>query len=156
VFPGGEFTIAPVEGSAFGTCVFDLSMHHIGRIQTPIALSVENGRITSIDGGKEAKTLRDYLERYGDDNAWCFPAEASIGLNPAAVVRGNQREDKVILGSMHFGLGTNIDVGGTLRSNIHLDGVIREPTLYVDGERKIADGRIEGIAVGYSTEKGVV
>lgn len=145
VFPGGEFTIAPVERSASGTCVFDLSMHHIGRIHTPIALSVSEGRITSIRGGPDAKTLRDYLTEYGDDNAWCFPSEASIGLNRAAVVRGNQREDKVILGSMHFGLGTNIDVGGTLRSNIHLDGVVREPTLYVDGVPKIVEGRLDGI-----------
>jgi 2,5-dihydroxypyridine 5,6-dioxygenase len=42
---------------------------------------------------------------------------------------------------MHFGLGTNIDVGGTIMSNIHMDGVILEPTLYVDGEKRIEHGR---------------
>jgi len=34
----------------------------------------------------------------------------------------------------------NIDVGGTGRSKIHLDGVILDPTLYVDGHRRIQDG----------------
>jgi 2,5-dihydroxypyridine 5,6-dioxygenase len=56
-------------------------------------------------------------------------------------VRGIQREDKNIYGAMHFGLGTNIDVGGSIRSRIHMDGVILEPTLYVDGEVRIDDGR---------------
>lgn len=140
VFPGGEFTIAPIEGSGNGTCVIDLSMHHLGRLYSPVKLTVADGRIVEIACGVEAKILRDYLDEYGDENALCFPAEASIGLNRAAVVRGTQREDKVIFGSMHFGLGTNVDVGGTLRSNVHLDGVILEPTLYVDGETRIVDG----------------
>jgi 2,5-dihydroxypyridine 5,6-dioxygenase len=30
-----------------------------------------------------------------------------------------------------------IDVGGTIISNIHMDGVIPEPTLHVDGEKRI-------------------
>jgi 2,5-dihydroxypyridine 5,6-dioxygenase len=69
------------------------------------------------------------------------PAEASVGVNRKALVRGVQREDKNIFGSMHFGLGTNIDVGGTIHSVIHMDGVILEPTLYVDGELRIDGGR---------------
>jgi leucyl aminopeptidase (aminopeptidase T) len=141
VFPGGEFTIAPIEGSGNGKCFIDLSMHHLGRLYSPVELNVVDGRIVSIEGGVEARVLREYIRTYGDENAWCFPAEASIGLNRNAVVRGNQREDKVILGSMHFGLGTNIDVGGTLRSKMHLDGVILEPTLYVDDEMRIENGR---------------
>jgi leucyl aminopeptidase (aminopeptidase T) len=42
---------------------------------------------------------------------------------------------------MHFGLGTNIDVGGSVKSKIHMDGVILEPTLYVDGSLRIEHGR---------------
>ena len=68
------------------------------------------------------------------------PAEASVGVNAKAVVRGIQREDKNIMGTMHFGLGTNVDVGGSIRSNIHMDGVILHPTLYVDGVKKIENG----------------
>jgi len=141
VFPGGEFNIPPVEGTANGTCVIDLTMHHIGRVHEPIALAVKEGRIVSIDGGADAKTLRDYLEQYGDENAYMFPTEASVGLNPRCIIRGCQREDKNILGSMHFGLGTNIDVGGKVLSNVHMDGVILEPTVYVDGMEKIRAGK---------------
>lgn len=141
LFPTGEFNVAPVEGSANGKLVIDLTMHHIGRLQSPIELTVENGRVVRIEGGADARILRDYLETYGDENAYMCPAEASVGVNAKAVVRGIQREDKNIMGSMHFGLGTNIDVGGSVKSKIHMDGVILEPTLFVDGIKKIDNGR---------------
>jgi leucyl aminopeptidase (aminopeptidase T) len=142
LFPTGEFNVAPVEGSANGKLVIDLTMHHLGRLWTPIELIVEQGRVVRIEGGADARILRDYLEAYGDENAYMCPAEASVGVNAKAVVRGIQREDKNIMGTMHFGLGTNIDVGGSVKSKIHMDGVILEPTLYVDGKKKIDNGRI--------------
>jgi leucyl aminopeptidase (aminopeptidase T) len=43
---------------------------------------------------------------------------------------------------LHFGLGTNVDVGGSIKSKIHMDGVILHPTLYVDGVKRIDSGRI--------------
>jgi hypothetical protein len=141
LYPNGEFNIPPVEGTGNGKLVIDLSMHQFGRLKTPIELTIENGRILSIDGGPEAWTLRRYLEKYGDENAYICPAEASVGINSKAVVRGVQREDKNILGSIHFGIGTNIDVGGTIHSRIHMDGVILEPTLYVDGDKRMENGR---------------
>lgn len=150
LFPTGELNVAPIEYTANGKLVFDLTMHHIGRLEDPIELNVKDGRITSIEGGASARVLRDYLAEYGDDNAYMCPAEASVGVNAKAVIRGIQREDKNIYGAMHFGLGTNIDVGGSIRSRIHMDGVILEPTLYVDGEMRMKDGRflrpIEGNA----------
>lgn len=141
LFPTGEFNVAPIEGSAEGKLVIDLTMHHIGRLAEPIELMVEKGRIVRIEGGADARTLRDHLAVYGDDNAYLCPAEASVGINAKAVVRGIQREDKNIYGSMHFGLGTNIDVGGSVKSKIHMDGVILEPTLFVDGVKRIDNGR---------------
>jgi leucyl aminopeptidase (aminopeptidase T) len=69
------------------------------------------------------------------------PAEASVGVNAKAVVRGIQREDKNIWGTLHFGLGTNVDVGGSIKSKIHMDGVILHPTLEVDGVKKIERGK---------------
>jgi 2,5-dihydroxypyridine 5,6-dioxygenase len=141
LFPAGELNIPPVEGSANGRLVIDLTIHHIGRLYSPIELTIRDGRIVEIEGGAEARMLRDHLEQWGDENAYTCPAEASVGINRRAKVRGIQREDKNIFGAMHFGLGTNIDVGGTIRSNIHMDGVILAPTLWVDGEKRIEHGR---------------
>jgi leucyl aminopeptidase (aminopeptidase T) len=141
VYPTGEFNVPPVEGSANGRVVIDLTMHHVGRIYSPIAMDVREGRIACITGGAEAKILRDYIETYGDDNAYFFPTEASIGINKKARITGNQREDKNIYGCMHFGLGTNEDVGGALTSKLHMDGVVLEPTVWVDGQMRIRDGK---------------
>lgn len=140
LFPGGEFNVPPVEGSAEGVFVIDTTMHHLGRLESPIELIVEKGRIRDIRGGADAWRLRRHLAEYGDDNAYMFPTEASVGLNRNAQVRGTQREDKNIFGAMHFGLGTNSDVGGTVHSNLHMDGVILQPTLYVDGVCRIERG----------------
>lgn len=141
LYPTGEFNVAPIEGTANGKLVIDLTMHHLGKLGSPIELTVENGRVVKIDGGADARILRDFLATYGDDNAYMCPAEASVGVNAKAVIRGIQREDKNIMGTMHFGLGTNVDVGGSIMSKIHMDGVILEPTLYVDGVKRIEDGR---------------
>jgi leucyl aminopeptidase (aminopeptidase T) len=140
LYPTGELNVAPVEYSANGKLVIDLTMHSLGRLRDPIELTIEAGRVVSIDGGAEAHALRTYLAEYGDENAYLCPAEASVGVNRKALIRGVQREDKNIFGAMHFGLGTNIDVGGTIHSSIHMDGVILQPTLYVDGEMRIKDG----------------
>lgn len=141
LFPSGEFNVPPIEGSANGVVVIDLTMHHVGRVRQPIVLKVDGGRITAISGGPEARELEAYLAKYGDDNAYMFPTEASVGINRAARVTGIQREDKNIFGSMHFGLGTNIDVGGTVKSCVHMDGVVFAPTVMVDGIERIRDGQ---------------
>jgi leucyl aminopeptidase (aminopeptidase T) len=141
LFPTGEFNVPPVEFSANGTLVFDLTMHNQGRLHDPIELTIEAGRIVAIAGGAEARTLEQYLDEHGDENAYMCPAEASVGINRKARIRGVQREDKNIFGCMHFGLGTNVDVGGSILSAIHMDGVILRPTLYVDGDLRIDNGR---------------
>jgi 2,5-dihydroxypyridine 5,6-dioxygenase len=141
LFPTGEFNVPAVEFTANGRLVIDLTMHHLGRLHNPITLDIVDGRVVDITGGAEARVLRDHLDRWGDENATMCPAEASVGINRKAVVRGNQREDKNIFGSMHFGLGTNADVGGTIHSAIHMDGVVLAPTLVVDGVRTIENGR---------------
>lgn len=140
LFPTGEFNVPPVEGEAEGTFVIDTTMHHLGRVHDPITLVIKEGRITDIRGGTDAWRLREHLRKHGDENAYMFPTEASVGINPKAMIVGSQREDKNILGAMHFGLGTNSDVGGTVESNLHMDGVILQPTLYVDGVKKIERG----------------
>lgn len=141
LFPTGEFNVPPLEGIGEGKFVIDLTMHHLGRVTSPVELIIKEGRIVDIRGGADAKRLRDHLDTYGDENALMFPTEASVGINPKGMIVGSQREDKNILGAMHFGLGTNSDVGGTIESNLHMDGVILQPTLYVDGVMKIERGR---------------
>ena len=49
----GDAEISPDEGTAYGTVVMDGSMTFIGKIRTPIRLTVEQGRVTRVEGGAE-------------------------------------------------------------------------------------------------------
>jgi leucyl aminopeptidase (aminopeptidase T) len=140
-FPDGEASIAPVEGTANGTVVWDTTMHHIGRIKEPIRAEFRDGRLVRLEGGDEAVRLKDYLEEYGDEGARQL-GEIAIGLNPGVVPTGVVRTDKKMYGAVHIALGMNTDVGGNNQSRLHIDGVICKPSVYIDGKGVVEDGMI--------------
>jgi leucyl aminopeptidase (aminopeptidase T) len=142
VFPGGEFNVPPDPSTADGTLVIDTTMHALGRLEQPIEIEIDGGEIVDVRGGYQAREFERLLETYGDEDAYKMPTEFSVGTNPEARVTGVQREDKVMLGCIHVGLGTNADVGGEVESKLHMDGVIARPTLEIDGEVKIDRGNI--------------
>ncbi|PZQ59675.1 MAG: hypothetical protein DI544_11155 [Sphingomonas taxi] len=141
-FPDGESHVCPVEGTGNGTVVFDLTAHNVGRIETPLRLTIENGLVTRIDGGREAETWRAMLERFADPNNYNCPAEISIGLNPRVTPTGSMRSDKKMYGTSHIGMGDTIALGGTCHARLRLEGVIRYPEIAVDGQVLTSGGRI--------------
>ena len=48
------------------------------------------------------------------------------------------REDKKLYGAVHIATGN----GSGLRSNIHVDGIIRRPTIVVDNKTILEGGKI--------------
>ena len=68
-------------------------------------------------------------------------AELGVGTNDCARITGTILEDEKILGTVHVAFGNNASMGGTVKVPFHLDGVIRAPTLVVDGEVLLEDGR---------------
>ena len=141
-FPDGEVGIAPLEGSGNGTVVWDASAHSLGLLRDPVRLVVENGWITAVDGGSQARELADRLAALDDQNSYYCPAEIAIGINEAARITGTLREDKKALGTVHIACGTNIDLGGTIAAKVHIDGLIRKPTLWMDDELIVDCGRL--------------
>jgi leucyl aminopeptidase (aminopeptidase T) len=130
--PCGEAFVAPVEGTAEGVYVVDASQAGVGAVAEPIRVVVANGRAVSIEGGEEAHTLAAVLEAVGDPAAYAI-AELGIGCNHAARVTGITLEDEKVLGTCHIALGSNDLFGGTVRVDSHLDGVIRDPEIRIDG-----------------------
>ena len=55
-FPSGEAYIAPLEDGANGTAVIDGSMVGIGTLTEPMTVTIENGRLTRIEGASSAPT----------------------------------------------------------------------------------------------------
>jgi 2,5-dihydroxypyridine 5,6-dioxygenase len=142
-FPDGEAAVAPLEGTAEGTVVWDLTMTYIGTIREPIKGVFEKGRLVSVGEGQDANRLSQYLKEYGDEGAYNL-AEIAIGLNPGVIPTGTVRTDKKLYGSVHIALGMNTDTGwGKNVSRLHVDGVIRKPTVYIDGQVVVEAGVIK-------------
>jgi aminopeptidase len=143
--PAGECYVAPVETSANGVLVIDKSFPGI-LIKDPITLIFENGRVTDIQGGKEATMLKKQIEAgeskpHGEGCRTI--AELGIGTNPSARITGNVMTDEKVMGTIHVAIGHNAvaPYNGQNRAPIHLDGVMGEPTLIIDGEMVIDQGR---------------
>jgi leucyl aminopeptidase (aminopeptidase T) len=136
--PAGEVFIAPVEGTASGTIVFDGSMAGIGVLSEPIRIEVRDGYAINISGG-EADRLRKLLEPVGRE-AYNI-AEIGVGCNFGARIVGNVLEDEKVFGTVHIALGDNSTIGGKVRAGIHLDGLVKEPTLILDEKEIIKNGK---------------
>ena len=138
-FPDAEVYIAPIEDSTEGILVVDASSSEIGLIREPIVITVVRGKVSKIEGGEEARKLKDILQAANDEGAMVV-AEFAFGLNYMGNVVGNIIEDEGVYGTGHFALGNNLHFGGTNRSSIHIDMVYWKPTIEVDGEIVLKDG----------------
>jgi aminopeptidase len=136
--PAGESYIAPVEGKASGSLVIDGMMAGIGILKEPIEVTVSGGRFVKISGGEEALQLEKILSQ-ADENANSI-AELGVGTNRRAELMGAILVDEKVFGTVHVAIGNNAFMGGAQQSNIHLDGVIFNPTLIVDGKTVIDKG----------------
>lgn len=143
--PAGECYIAPIEDRTNGVFVVDKSFPGI-LVQEPIYLTVERGRVVEITGGSEAQKLLDMIhdgERKPFGEGCRVVCELGIGTNPKARLQGNVLTDEKVMGTVHVAIGHNAlaSYGGQNRAPLHLDGVIGKPTLVVDGETLIKDGK---------------
>jgi leucyl aminopeptidase (aminopeptidase T) len=135
--PCGEGFIAPLEGTTEGTLVIDGSIAEIGLLDTPVSLTVREGNLveaTGNDGGR----LMELLTAHGEDGT--NVAELGIGTNEEAILTGNILEDEKILGTCHVAFGASAAIGGTVQVPVHLDCVVLEPTVEIDGETIVSGG----------------
>ncbi|WP_333594047.1 aminopeptidase [Anaerospora hongkongensis] len=137
--PAGEAYVAPVEGTTEGVFVIDGAMAGIGVLETPIKLTVEKGYVSKIEGGQEGQKLEATLNEYGKEARNI--AELGIGTNDQAILSGRVLEDEKVMGTVHIALGNNVGFGGTCQVQLHLDGILLNPTLTIDGQVVIKDGK---------------
>jgi leucyl aminopeptidase (aminopeptidase T) len=137
--PAGEAFVVPIEGTAKGQIVIDISMAGVGRVSAPIKMVVEDGYVTEIIGGVEADRLSALLQGKGKEVYNL--AELGIGTNDKAIASGSPLEDEKAMGTIHIAIGDNSGIGGTIKAPMHLDGVMKDPTLIIDGTTVMKDGR---------------
>jgi aminopeptidase len=139
--PTGETFLAPVEGTSNGVFVVDGSMAGLGLIKNAnIKIEVKDGYATKITGGTLAKKLKNMLDKVGKEARNI--AEFGIGTNDSAKLSGVLLEDEKVMGTIHIALGNNVSMGGSINVPIHLDGVVKKPTVWMDGKLLMKDGKL--------------
>lgn len=138
--PTGEAYLAPLEGQSQGVVVVDGSMAGVGVTTQPIRIVIKDGYATDITGGPEAEQLVALLEPHGRDGRTV--AEFGIGTNDRAQLTGVILEDEKVMGTIHIAFGDNKSMGGSVRVASHLDGLVKQPTVWFDGEKIMDGGRL--------------
>jgi leucyl aminopeptidase (aminopeptidase T) len=137
--PCGEAFIAPVESTGEGALVVTGSIAGIGMVSWPVTLEVSGGHLVNATGAEGAQ-LTELLTAHGEDGT--NVAELGIGTNEKATLTGEVLEDEKLLGTAHVAFGASAAIGGTVQVPVHLDCVVLEPDVAIDGEPVVRGGRL--------------
>lgn len=132
--PSGEGFIAPAGGDGR---IVAASLAPLGLTDEPATLTVAGGRIVAAEGGLGPEFL-SRLTVHGEQGTNL--AELGVGTNDRATLTGNMLEDEKILGTIHVAFGASAGIGGTVSVPIHLDAVVLDATLEIDGRRVLDAG----------------
>lgn len=145
VFTGGQ------DDGVDGTVVIapgDILLPHKSYVNSPIRMTVEQGRIVDIRGDVDADLLKDYMESFDDDRAYGI-AHIGWGLDHrarwsalATDTRGMGMEVRSFYGNVLFSTGPNGELGGNNDTACHVDIPMRNCSLYLDDEPIVIDGDI--------------
>jgi len=140
--PDIESGTAPVEGSSEGTVVIDADLLFMGQgpLPSPVVLHVVAGELVAVEG-EEAGRLQEMLARCADDRMGNL-AEVSMAFNPSGRVCGVAMETESARGTAHIALGNSIAYGGIVDAVAHLDCVMRDATLELDGRPVMVAGEL--------------
>jgi len=130
--PAGEIFVSPE--SASGTYVVDGTMRPHGLLDSSqqLTFEVEDGLVTHISDDEIRGQIETAAEEVGD--AAYNLAELGIGTNVGVdELVGSVLLDEKAAGTVHIAIGDNASIGGEVDAPLHLDGILREPTVYADG-----------------------
>ena len=131
--PAGEVFVSPED--AEGRYVVDGTMMPHGLLDDDqtLAFEVADGQVTDISDDDIREQVETAAEEVGD--AAYNLAELGIGTNVAVTdLVGSVLLDEKAGGTVHIAIGDDAGIGGDTDAPVHLDGILREPTVYADGE----------------------
>jgi 2,5-dihydroxypyridine 5,6-dioxygenase len=160
----GHVHTFPNEGTASGTVVFQpgdiVILPYCRYVHDPVRLEIRDGFITKIDGGLDAKLMRDWLTdnmASPDDRDPFAVSHLGWGLNPQALwygiaLNGDEPERsraaaRTFPGNFLFSTGPNTQGGGKRNTRGHYDVPMRDCTVILDNEVVIEKGRIVDTAM---------
>ncbi|HKO27875.1 MAG TPA: hypothetical protein VJU80_10490 [Solirubrobacteraceae bacterium] len=133
--PCGEGFIAPTGGE--GRIVAS-TLGPLGIGDEPSKLTVADGRLADVEGGLGPEWIK-LLDKHGESGRNL--AELGVGTNDKARLTGLVLEDEKILGTIHVAFGASAGIGGTVSVPIHLDVVVTDASLEIDGRQVLDRGR---------------
>jgi leucyl aminopeptidase (aminopeptidase T) len=134
--PTGEVGIAPVEESANGTFVADVSVPSLGRLAEGIALTFRNGKVVDFTARKNLASVQtNWTEASGRKDMFGW---VGFGLNPKALPGFLQ--NSIPAGTVSIGIGDNRDLGGANDSSYGLGAPLAHGTVEIGGKTVIQDG----------------
>lgn len=136
--PSGEGYLAPVEDTAEGTIAFDGGVVGVGEVDDPLVVEIEDGAVVEASG----EPAEAFLESTAGDPCARRVCELGVGTNPAAEIIGVVLEDEKVYGTCHVAFGDNAGFGGSIECDSHVDGIVREPDVYLDDELLVGGGEI--------------
>ncbi|MBR0051815.1 MAG: hypothetical protein IJP57_07690 [Firmicutes bacterium] len=142
--PAGNLAAGATFGSANGRIVFDerFNLFKDRFLRDPIQLTVENSRITKIEGGIEAEAFKNAVDSlpYPKEKILNL-AEFGLGFNKGADFFGiDAGEWEKVYGAAHFGIGSNAPFGGAVDIPFHEDGMVAGAFVEIDGETVTENG----------------
>jgi 2,5-dihydroxypyridine 5,6-dioxygenase len=155
----GHIHTFPNEGSANGTVVVQpgdiVILPYCRYVVDPVRLTIRNGIVVGIEGGLDAKLMRDWLDdnkTSADDTDPYAVSHLGWGLNPQArwywmglhgeIPERARAAARVFAGNFLFSTGPNSEGGGNRKTRGHYDVPLRDCSFFLDGKAIIEKGRI--------------
>ena len=128
--PAGEVFVSPE--TATGTYVVNGTMMPHGLLDRDLEFEVEDGFVTDVSDDAIRAQIEGAADAVGED-AYNI-AELGIGTNLAVTeLVGSVLLDEKAAGTVHIAIGDDHGIGGDVEAPLHLDGILREPTVHADG-----------------------
>jgi len=153
-WPSGMVSTAPIEESAEGTLVIDEGdvLLPIGRYaESRVSLTLREGRVLAIEGGTDARLMRDYFEAAGDDRAYLISHigwgnEHRASWNAFGLRNwegGGVMDVEGYYGNVLIAFGSNFfrNLGGANHVGFHFDVPTRNHSFWVDDVQVLDRGR---------------
>ncbi|GAV22240.1 aminopeptidase [Carboxydothermus pertinax] len=136
-FPAGEASLAPLLEGTSGVLVVDGRKKLFG--PHPLIVRVVDGQVVNIEG-PGSSVLEESFNRYGERAR--LIGEFGIGTNEHAHLESIPLEAEKAMGTVHLALGNNLSFGGDNDVRFHLDLILVQPTVALDGELIIKKGKL--------------
>lgn len=140
----GQINVVPKFGSVNGTIVYNGALTPpCGLLDEPVIMKIEDGIVTSIEGGRQAVEFRGWLKSFEDPNMFRI-AHVAYGLNPGAKLSGNIVEDERVWGCTEWGMGYVSPYDAPpegLDAKSHCDGICLNSSVWLDGVQIMDEGK---------------